>query len=152
MFKIPGSRPGQKSILPRGSTLLFYQSSAPLGWTKITTQNDKAIRVVSGSGGVSGGTNSFSTVMAQTTVGNTTLTLSQLPTGIVSTIGNSIPVSTTGVGNQGGGGATNNTPFNSGGWSNGGPSVTSNNTSGTSHNHTITMSIQYIDVIIASKN
>src|SRR5882724_2777756 len=35
---------------------LFYQAAAPTGWTKVTTQNDKVLRVVSGSGGGSGGT------------------------------------------------------------------------------------------------
>lgn len=41
--------------LPSGTTMLFVQASAPTGWTKSTVQNDKALRVVSGSGGSSGG-------------------------------------------------------------------------------------------------
>jgi len=61
-----------------GTVILFWQTAAPTGWTKITTQNDKALRVVSGSGGVSGGTNAFSTVMAQTVVGSSTLSTAQL--------------------------------------------------------------------------
>lgn len=42
---------------PAGTVMIFAQASAPTGWTKITTQNDKALRVVSGStGGTAGGT------------------------------------------------------------------------------------------------
>ena len=46
-------------IVPAGSVMLFYQSAAPTGWTKITTQNNKSLRVVSGTGGGTGGNLSF---------------------------------------------------------------------------------------------
>lgn len=49
------------TLIPAGSVMVFYQASAPVGWTKVVTQNDKALRVVSGSGGVSGGTHPLST-------------------------------------------------------------------------------------------
>lgn len=42
--------------IPVGTVKLFFQAAAPTGWTKLTSQNDKALRVVSGSGGGSGGT------------------------------------------------------------------------------------------------
>ncbi len=45
--------------VPSGATMLFYQSSAPTGWTKSTSHNNKALRVVSGSGGGDGGSQSF---------------------------------------------------------------------------------------------
>jgi hypothetical protein len=51
-----------------GTTLLFYQASAPTGWTKVTTHDNKALRVVSGTGGGSGGTTNFTTVFASRTV------------------------------------------------------------------------------------
>jgi len=38
------------------TALIFPQAAAPLGWTKSTTHNGKALRIVSGSGGGSGGT------------------------------------------------------------------------------------------------
>ena len=50
--------------IPSGSVMLFYHTSAPTGWTKITTHNNKALRVVSGSGGGSGGNNTFTTVFS----------------------------------------------------------------------------------------
>ena len=41
---------------PSGTVMVFYQASAPTGWTKSTSHNDKALRVVSGNGGGNGGT------------------------------------------------------------------------------------------------
>jgi hypothetical protein len=74
-----------------GTVMLFAQTTAPTGWTKLTTHNDKAIRVVSGTAS-SGGSVAFSTAFASKsvsgsisnttatgTVGGTSLTTSQLP-------------------------------------------------------------------------
>ena len=44
------------TLIPAGTVMVFYQAAAPVGWTKVTTHNDKTLRVVSGSGGGSGGT------------------------------------------------------------------------------------------------
>lgn len=78
-------------IIPQNSVSIFYQESAPTGWTQVTTHNNKALRVVSGSGGGSGGSIAFTsafpgalkpitgTVTATGTVGDTTLTIDQLP-------------------------------------------------------------------------
>lgn len=52
---------------PSGTKMLFQQTSAPTGWTKDTTHNDKALRVVSGTVG-SGGSTAFSTVFAARTI------------------------------------------------------------------------------------
>ena len=41
---------------PSGTVMVFYQTAAPTGWTKSTSHNDKALRVVSGNGGGNGGT------------------------------------------------------------------------------------------------
>lgn len=46
-----------------GTVILFYQSAAPTGWTKLTSQNDKVLRVVSGTGGGSGGSHATSTAI-----------------------------------------------------------------------------------------
>jgi len=69
--------------------MLFQQSTAPTGWTKDTTHNDKTLRVVTGTAGT-GGTNAFSSAFTFTpagsvstsvsgTVANHTLTTSQIP-------------------------------------------------------------------------
>lgn len=49
-----------------GTAIMFQQTAAPTGWTKATTHNDKALRVVSGTVG-SGGTAAFSTAFASKT-------------------------------------------------------------------------------------
>jgi hypothetical protein len=41
----------RRGIFPQSTAWIFYQSSAPIGWTQNTTQNNKALRVVSGSSG-----------------------------------------------------------------------------------------------------
>jgi hypothetical protein len=76
------------SPIPSGTVMLFYQASAPTGWTQVTTLNDYALRIVSGTGGTTGGTTAFSTVFANQTptittsglsVGATTLSSTQIP-------------------------------------------------------------------------
>lgn len=46
----------------QGAVMTFVQTSAPTGWTKITTYNDASLRVVTGSAS-SGGFQSFSTTL-----------------------------------------------------------------------------------------
>jgi hypothetical protein len=80
-----GGNSGQ--LIPAGTIMTFQQSSAPTGFTKVTTYNDYAMRIVSGSAG-SGGSVAFSTAFASQsvsgTVGATTLTTSQIPPVAVS--------------------------------------------------------------------
>lgn len=68
-----------------GTALVFKQTAAPTGWTKVTTDNDAALRVVSGTAST-GGTVNFTTAFASQAVsgtvgtsGATTLTASQIP-------------------------------------------------------------------------
>jgi len=61
---------------PSGTKMLFQQTSAPTGWTKVTSGVDnKALRVVSGTAG-SGGSNAFTNTLASRGInanaGNTT--------------------------------------------------------------------------------
>lgn len=48
--------------IPAGTVALFYQAAAPTGWTQVASQNDKALRVVSGTGGGTGGATAFTSV------------------------------------------------------------------------------------------
>lgn len=71
---------------PSGTVMLFVQTAAPTGWTKSTTHDNKALRVVSGtvsSGGSAAFTTAFGTPSVSGslsgTVGSTTLTTSQIP-------------------------------------------------------------------------
>jgi hypothetical protein len=73
----------------QNTAMVFYQETAPTGWTKVTSGiDDKALRVQTGSaGGTTGGSVAFETAFASqtpsgtvsTSVGSTTLALSQIP-------------------------------------------------------------------------
>lgn len=78
---------------PAGTALLFSQTAAPTGWTKSTSHDNKALRVVSGTAG-SGGSVAFTTAFASQTpsgsvsvsvtagslsIDNTTLSEAQMP-------------------------------------------------------------------------
>lgn len=60
---IDGSALTGLAAFPSGTLMLFQQTAAPTGWTKQTTHNDKALRVVSGTAS-SGGSSAFSTALA----------------------------------------------------------------------------------------
>lgn len=131
-----------------GTTMLFLQTTAPTGWMKLTEHDNKALRIVSGAGGLSGGTFAFTEVFANKTitgtVDNTTLTVEQMPTHVHSTQygaswdsgGGFIPAYRNIVGPQ---------TFNSN--AAGGNQPHTHGFSGTS----LDMDIQYVDAIIAMK-
>ena len=109
---------------PSGTKMIFQQSAAPTGWTKITSSVDnKALRLVSGNVG-SGGNTGFTTAFASYT-----------PAGNVGASGNST-ASWSGNATTGNSGAsTSNTgPSNTG---NAGASTSSVSTSGNVNNHTL---------------
>ena len=125
---------------PAGTKMLFQQSSAPTGWVKSTTANDRALRVVSGSVS-SGGTDTFSTVFnASKRTDNHTLTTSQIPSHTHLTAN-----ANTGAGVD--------FPTGAGFLVNGNAGNTSSATGGgQAHSHPMTMDLQYVDVIIAVKS
>ena len=61
---------GAWTNLPSGTVMLFVQTAAPTGWTKSTTHNNKALRVVSGSVS-SGGSVAFTSAFASQAVTGT---------------------------------------------------------------------------------
>jgi hypothetical protein len=166
---------------PSGTKMLFQQTAAPTGWTKDTTHNDKALRVVSGAAS-SGGSVAFSTAFANRTVsgnvdnftatgtvGGHALTIGQLPS-------HSHYVASGGGGTTGALSSSNYVDFNvnystnnnyilngtSVGADRGLASYTGSNEThthtftGAAHAHsfstTLDMAVQYVDLIIASKD
>jgi hypothetical protein len=150
------------SPIPAGTVMLFYQNAAPTGWTIVTSQNNKALRVVSGSGGVSGGSVAFTTAFTSQSVtgsvgttGATTLSTTQIPSHTHSyTASNNAN-----VGNASSGGnyydrgqfAANSGTFgaNTGGT---GSTGSHDHTGGTFTGTAINLAVQYIDIILCSKN
>lgn len=137
------------SSFPSGTVMLFVQTAAPTGWTKSTSHNNKALRVVSGTAS-SGGTVAFTTAFASQgvsgTVGSTTLTTAQIPSHL-----HSITNVTAGTVSR------NFAAFGSDSHINQASYNTNNTGGGGSHNHTfsgtaIDLAVQYVDVIIATKD
>lgn len=144
-----------------GTAMIFQQTAAPTGWTKSTTHNNKALRLINGTVGT-GGSSAFTTafgtpsvsgsVSLSGSVGGTTLSTAQLASH------------------------THTLPYNSGN-QNDAPNFylgtarnyySNNLTSGSagsnsSHDHsfsgsgslssaTASINVQYVDVIIATKD
>jgi hypothetical protein len=139
----PGVFTGAWAYLPAGTAMLFAQTAAPIGWTKSTTHDNKALRVVSGAAGSGGSvafTSAFTSQAVSGTVGGTSLTIAQMPahTHDYATVAGG------GVIAAGAGYQTTLTATGSTG--NGDP-----------HTHTFTgtainLDVQYVDVIIAVKD
>jgi len=66
------------AVIPSGSITDWFQAAAPTGWTQDTSQNDKVLRIVSGTGGGSGGAWAISGLTNGST-GSHVLTISQIP-------------------------------------------------------------------------
>ena len=126
---------------PSGTVMLFFQAGAPIGWTQVTDHNDKAFRVVSGTGGGTGGSVAFTTVFGHTVVGSRALTEAQLASHDHLSDGR-----TEGIADV----ADNSRQYMSSG------GTTDYNTglagSGGTHNHALDTQVNYIDIIIASKD
>ena len=163
--------------IPSGTVMLFVQSSAPTGWTKSTTHNNKALRVVSGTVST-GGNAAFTTAFASYTpsgnvgvsgsvlmsgnISNTTLSTNTIPShnhdiqiGTASASGTAVlgnaakgfttyvtdqSIRAANTGNSGAHGHGHNLSGNL--------SINSTSFSGNAKD----LAVQYVDVIIATKN
>ncbi len=71
------------SDIPAGTVMSFFQASAPAGWTQVTAHDDVGLRVVSGTGGGTGGSVVFTTAFKSQAVTGTsddhTLTTAEMP-------------------------------------------------------------------------
>jgi hypothetical protein len=121
--------------------MLFIQSAAPTGWTRVTTFDDALLRIVGSATPGSGGTNGFNaTFNAQTKTANFTISSNEIPTLNASAVFASFNVGTAAASFQ------NN------------PGVSLNNAQpqfpggSAAHSHGITTAIKYVDSLIASKN
>lgn len=155
-----------------GTKMLFQQTTPPTGWTKDTDHNNKALRLVSGSVS-SGGSSPFSTVFGKTATDGHALSTSQMPShshgsGSLSGVTDSdnhnhgyarhdslqaMRSDSSGtVHSLQKGSSTSNTDSDSHNHSVSISGSTSNAGSGSSHSHNIDLRVQYVDVIIATKD
>ena len=152
------------AAFPAGTAMLFAQTSAPTGWTKSTTHNNKALRLVSGTAG-SGGSAAFTTAFGTPTVtgsvslsgsvGATTLSTAQLASH-----NHNVSYSTA---SQGGSGNFYVSGFERNPFVTPRDQATSSTGSNSSHTHSFSgsgslssasaaINVQYVDVIIATKD
>ncbi len=68
-FAVGNELNSRRQIFDIGTNWIFYQASAPTYWTKSDTNNNKALRIVAGSGGVTAGSAAFTTVMSNFSLG-----------------------------------------------------------------------------------
>jgi len=135
-----------EDYIPDGSVMAFFQASAPTGWTQVTTQNDKMLRVVSGTGGGTGGSAAVSSPAHNIAAAAHTLATSEMPAHTHGSVGTSLGTSSIRAGGNGN-------------WYSLGTSLSTGSSGSTggggSHSHNTSGSIttpQYIDVIICSKD
>ena len=146
---------------PSGTKMLFGQTAAPTGWTKITTDDDAALRIVSGTVG-SGRSSGLSTALATPSVTGTiagstgahTLTIAEMPTHNHSFNNWAAGYpwrggSETSVGGDGNGGYLYGSVTVSG---TGGGGSHSHSLSATFSGGTAAINVKYVDAIMASKD
>jgi hypothetical protein len=153
--------------MTRGTKTFFQQTNAPTGWTKLTTNTDYTLRIVSGtSGGTLNNSMNFSTSLVDTTFSGTASASGStssddadlpahnhtvtMPSYVNSTFSHGAKLGPTG------GGFNETIPLN--------PTAFGAGGAGAAHSHSITGSpvsvfggpgkfaVNYIDFILASKN
>jgi hypothetical protein len=168
-FGVGGVLNSKYGIIPQSVPMIFISTTAPTGWTQVTTQNDKCLRVVNNTttGGTSAGTNTFSTTLATQPVSATVpVTINGFSSGGTSLSTNTIPIHSHTL-NSGGNiacsGTTPSQPVAAPGAAPG--TTTGNYGNGGSHSHPINYTsasgpgsssidfrVQYVDCIICTLN
>lgn len=121
---------------PPTTRLIFQQTAAPTGWTKVTaTGNDSVLRIVTGSV-VNGGTIGVSTWAAQTATGGHILTIAEMP---AHTHGSGATSGVSGLQGQAAQGYV-------------GQGNTGSAGGDAAHTHTLSQDIKYYDAIVAVKD
>jgi hypothetical protein len=144
------------TAIPSGTVMIFAQTAAPTGWTKSTTHNDKALRVVSGTAS-SGGSTAFTSVFTSRTIAEANLPAhTHTFSATTSTNGNHSHTYGYAISVENGGGSNVIYGDTAGNYS--------TSTAG-AHNHTVSgttssigsgtavdFAVQYVDVILAAKD
>lgn len=142
---LAASLAGKERKFDAGTRMLFQQSVAPVGWTKVVTFDNAALRVVSGAAG-SGGTLDFTAAFVNGNVGATALTTAQMATHNHT------------LSNVDGGDSAAGTGYLIASSTATGlgvviPTATiSDAGGGETHTHTLNLDVRYVDIIIASKD
>jgi hypothetical protein len=152
------------TTIPSGTVMIFGQTSAPTGFTKLTDQDNAALRVVSGTASTGGSVNFTTAFVSQTPTGSVSINTSGLSAGATTLNTAQIPAHThtvTAVGsgaNFPNGACSNTSAFAT-------LLTTSSTGGGGSHTHSISgsatgtftgtainLAVKYVDVIRATKD
>lgn len=147
--------------IPPGTVMLFAQTTAPTGWTKSTTHDNKALRVVSGTAG-SGGTVDFTSASVSGTTDGHALTTAEMPAhhhllfnaDSASTSGSTLTGANYATWQRATGASSNDYSIQGDGTT---PSLGlgGDTGGGGAHTHTFTgggLALKYVDVILASRD
>jgi len=138
------------TVFAPGTKMVFNQTAAPTGWTKVTSATDVALRLTSGTVGT-GGTVAFETAFASQTPtitmsnGAVTLTTAQMPSHLHATWAAHASIHTDGSGTFSVDASKTSDTDSTGG----GGSHTHTNTAASS---ALNLDVSYVDVIIATKD
>jgi hypothetical protein len=144
--------PAAPSAFAAGTAMVFKQTAAPTGWTKVLTNDNSALRVVTGTAST-GGSVAFTTAFASQAVagtnaasGATTLTTAQMPAHTHDYVGHNPNATQPNAGvNQGGTNVTKTSVSTGGGGSH-------THSAGAFTGTAINLAVTYIDVIVATKD
>lgn len=157
------------TVIPSGTVMCFFQAAVPTGWTQVVSQNDKVLRVVSATGGGSGGTSAISTGHSHTVNSHThtgpshthstpahTHTLADgASVGILTVDGRDI-IKSGGLlnanGSSGSSGSANKTQFTTDSGGSGTTGAEGTGATGAATPGTDTVILAYIDVVLGSKD
>jgi hypothetical protein len=155
------------TLIPSGTVMIFGQTSAPTGFTKLTDQDNAALRVVSGSASTGGSVNFTTAFASQTPTGSVSITAVSGTAGATTLSTPQIPSHNHSITMRGGGdggvppappgpnpsGSQNsyNTNNTGGGGSHDHPFSFSSG-SGTFSGNAINLAVKYVDVIRATKD
>jgi hypothetical protein len=158
------ANPAASSVttFPKDTIMAFQQTAAPVGWTKETTHDDKALRVVTGTPS-SGGSVAFSTVFGLTATDAHTLDTTEIPAHTHSLSSHthgagsytySIAATGSGVDTRAAGSGAAQTAARAIAGTSAGPSTNTSGSAGggTGHSHNIDLQVNYVDLILAKKD
>jgi len=139
------------SSFPSGTKTVFYQASAPSGWTQVVTYNDYLPRIVSGTGGAATSGSGFSSINASVTTAGHTLTTAEMPSHSHTDAGHYHAI---GANFGTAGGSTFLAPYQNSqtGATGVGYASLSNTGGGGAHTHGLALGISYLDLILCTKN
>jgi hypothetical protein len=151
------------TLIPSGTVMIFGQTSAPTGFTKLTNQDNAALRVVSGSASTGGSVDFTVAFASQTPTGSVSVNTSSLSAGATTLNTAQMPSHNHTIPIQIGSGCGAAVSAASQGPSAG--QVTGNTGGGGSHTHSISgsatatftgtainLAVKYVDVIRATKD